>query len=227
MKKDLLEFFSLSPLKTCVIPNPVDIKKIHESIENSPNPYKPGSIHLVSVGRLNYQKGYDLLLKVLKLCLEKVKELHLTIVGEGSEEESLKKMAAELELGDSVSFIGHQDNPYPFMDHADLFISSSRWEGLPNAVLESLACGTPVLAFDCPGGTNEIIVDDKNGWLVPSEDIEAMSGKIVALVRQKKWLKFKNEALLPEKFICENVVKSYEKIIIKSNSDIISRSFAA
>ena len=210
-----------------MIPNPVDIKKIHESLENSPSPYKPGSIHLVSVGRLNYQKGYDLLLKILKQCLEKVKELHLTIMGEGSEEKSLKKMAAELELGDSVCFIGHQDNPYPFMNHADLFISSSRWEGLPNAVLESLACGTPVLAFDCPGGTNEIIVDDKNGWLVPSEDIEAMSGKIVALVRQKKWLKFKNEVLLPEKFICENVVRSYEKIMIKSNSDIISRSFAA
>ena len=145
--------------------------------------------------------------------MRKISNLYLTIVGEGPEENILKRLVNNLGVRNFVSFVGHQDNPYPFMAYADLFISSSRWEGLPNVVLESLACGTPVLAFDCPGGTGEIIREGKNGWLVPSEDWEVMGEKIVEIVTCKKWLEMPSDTLLPEKFSCQNVLKMYEELL--------------
>jgi glycosyltransferase involved in cell wall biosynthesis len=214
MKKDLINFFSLLPQKAIVIPNPVDTGRIDQILLNIHNPYKPGRFHLVSVGRLNYQKGFDLLFRALKKSLGMVSGLHLTIVGEGPEKNSLKRLAEGLGIMDSVSFAGHQDNPFPFMAHADLFISSSRWEGLPNAVLESLACGTPVLAFDCPGGTGEIIIEGENGWLVPAGDFKAMSRKIVKILESEKWQKFQRDSLLPEEYWCHQVVRRYEEALL-------------
>jgi glycosyltransferase involved in cell wall biosynthesis len=98
------------------------------------------------------------------------------------------------------------------MAHADLFISSSRYEGSPNAVLESLACGTPVLAFDCPGGTKEIICEDENGWLVPGEDIGAMATKLIKIVKKKAWNSLDAHSLLPSKHSIENVMAVTEQI---------------
>ena len=126
MKRDLVDSFSLPSLKATVILNPVDTEMIDQHLLHSRDPYQKGRYHLVSMGRLNYQKGFDLLLKVFKKSLKKVHDLYLTIVGEGSEEKSLKRLADQLGITDSVSFAGHQDNPFPFLAHADLFISSSQ-----------------------------------------------------------------------------------------------------
>jgi len=220
MQKDLIDHFSLRPDKITVIPNPVDVERIRQTILNGRNPYHNGKRHLVAVGRLNYQKGFDMLLKAFSQALQKSTDLHLTIVGEGPKEGSLKRLAANLGVIDSVTFVGHKDNPFLFMTHADLLISSSRWEGLPNAVLEALACGTPVLAFDCAGGTGEIIREGENGWLVHSEDWASMGEKIVELARGEEWLKLKTDSLLPEEYGCQNVVRRYEELLMKSRSDL-------
>jgi len=215
MQKDLVNSFPLPVENTIVIPNPVDSERIDQFLLGGHNPYRSGRYHFVSVGRLNYQKGFDLLLKAFDKSLKKIPDLHLTIVGEGSEEESLKRLADDLGVMDSITFTGHLENPFPFMAYADLFISSSRWEGLPNAVLESLACGTPVLAFDCPGGTGEIIRQGKNGWLVPSRDFGAMGEKIVELAKSNRWQDLQIGSLLPEEYGCQNVMKRYEELLMK------------
>jgi glycosyltransferase involved in cell wall biosynthesis len=218
MKRDLEESYSLSSRKTIVIANPVDSERIKQALLNRRNPYGPGKYHIASVGRLNYQKGFDLLLRAYKKSLRKTSNIHLTIVGDGPERTNLRELAGTLEMMDCVSFVGHQDNPFPLMAHADLFISCSRWEGLPNAVLEALACGTPVLAFDCPGGTGEVIREGQNGWLVPVGDLEAMSRKIVQIVQNKEQLKLEGESLIPEKYLCQNVVKRYEQLLARAHS---------
>ena len=215
MQKDLVNSFPLPVENTIVIPNPVDSERIDQFLLDGHNPYRSGRYHLVSVGRLNYQKGFDLLLKAFDKSLKKVPDLHLTIVGEGSEEEFLKRLADNLGVMESITFTGHRENPFPFMAYADLFISSSRWEGLPNAVLESLACDTPVLAFDCPGGTGEIIRQGKNGWLVPSRDFGAMGDKIVELAKSNQCQDLQTGSLLPEEYGCQNVVKQWEELLMK------------
>lgn len=216
MKKDLIRNFGIPPEKTTVIPNPVDTVKIRTLCRSDDNPYPPGKVHLVAVGWLIHQKGFDLLLRSLEYAVKQLPVFHLTIVGDGPQRESLTNMAEDLGVGKYVSFVGHKDNPFLYMANADLFVSSSRWEGLPNAVLESLACGTPVIAFDCPGGTSEIIHHGKNGWLVPAGDWSLMGEKIIELVKSKKWLELKSDQLLPEEFECSPVVRRYEKLLLGS-----------
>ena len=216
MKGDLVDHFSVSPERVTVISNPVDVERICEKASAEPNPFKDDKIHIVSVGRFNYQKGYDLLLSAYRRCLENISDVSLTIVGDGPELASMKRLAVSYGISEKVSFVGNKRNPFPYMAHADFMVSSSRWEGSPNAVLESLACGTPVLAFDCPGGTAEVITDEENGWLVPAEDCEALANRMVEIVQGRKWANLRGKALLPEKYSCQNVVAQWDKLLKKS-----------
>ena len=213
VKKDLERTFAFRPRKINVIPNPVDVERISQAKLDGPRRYLAEGRNLVAVGRLDHQKGFDLLLKAFHHTLQKVPDLHLTIVGDGPDKSLLRGIADELNIASAVAFEGYQENPYPFMAQADLLVSSSRWEGLPNVVLEALACGTPVVAFDCPGGTGEIIRDKENGWLVPAEDCVALGEKIADVMARRKYEGRRD--LLPSAFLCHHVVRAYEKLLME------------
>jgi len=208
MRKDLLECFSIRKAKTQVIPNPVDMVKVGEEIGKGSNPYGNGKKNVVSVGRLHYQKGFDLLIRAFERAARRDLRLHLTLVGDGPERERLKRLTDRLGAAARVTFAGHQDNPFPYMHHADLFVSSSRWEGSPNGVLESLACGTPVLAFNCPGGTAEILREGENGWLVQEGDWQGLGCKMTEAIDGKQNLKIR----LPEQYRIEKVTAQWEDL---------------
>jgi glycosyltransferase involved in cell wall biosynthesis len=214
MRNDLIENFDIQEDKIHVIPNPVDLHRIKGAAALEPDLLNRGRINIVAVGRLTHHKGFDLLLRAFKMALDKVPDLFLTILGGGGEENSLKGLAGELGVEDSVRFKGNRDNPFPYISQARIFVASSRYEGLPNAVLESLACGTPVLAFDCPGGTAEIIEEGRNGWLVPSEDVTAMKDRLIEIVRGEKWSDLERGNLLPERFHLDPVVRRYEEALL-------------
>jgi glycosyltransferase involved in cell wall biosynthesis len=93
----------------------------------------------------------------------------LIILGEGDERSALEALVGQLGLGQDVEMPGFVQNPYPFMTHASLFVLSSRWEGLPTVLVEAMSLGTPVVATDCPGGTREILRDERFGRLAPVE----------------------------------------------------------
>jgi glycosyltransferase involved in cell wall biosynthesis len=213
MGKDLLKHFSLSSDKIAILPNPVDVKAIRRAAFGAGSPYQKDKKNVVAVGRLTYQKGFDLLIKSIQRVMESAPDIHLTIVGQGPQNPSLRSLAAKLGVAQSVTFAGQQDNPFPFMTHADLFVLSSRWEGSPNVALESLACGTPVLAFDCPGGIGEVVEHGKNGWLVSSEDWEAMATRMCSVLKNGSWPQMDAEDLLPERHTCHSVARKYEALI--------------
>lgn len=216
MREDMVGLIPSAAGRILVIPNPVDGERIRKRLTGKRDPYVAGGRRVVSVGRLNRQKGFDLLLKAMQAAMKEEPGLQLSVVGDGPEKAALKVLSRDLGIQDAVTFVGHQDNPYPFMAHADLFVSSSRYEGSPNAVLESLACRTPVLAFDCPGGTREIITEGRNGWLVPAEDIRAMAAKLVEVVRNRAWEAMDSQSLLPEAFECGNAVRAYEAVFLET-----------
>jgi len=143
--------------------------------------------------------------------VKKNHKVHLTLLGDGPEKENLRKLINSLSLSDHVTLEGYQKNPYTYFSNADLFVLSSRYEGLPNAMLESLACGTPVVAFNCPGGIDEIIVNESHGALVPENDVQALSTAIEKQMRSHKHAK---GSLLPEKFDVKAVVPAYEKLAL-------------
>ena len=100
------------------------------------------------------------------------KKFHLTIIGDTVDKEYeryLHSLILEYGLVTSVTFLGYQSNIYKWYNNADVFVLSSRYEGFPNVVLEALYCKTPVLANNCKGGVNEIVINGKNGFLFDFE----------------------------------------------------------
>jgi glycosyltransferase involved in cell wall biosynthesis len=134
--------------------------------------------HVVAAGRLGHQKGFDLLLDAFAGVVRTLGRGTLTILGEGPERAALTAQAAALGIAPAVRLVGFQENPFAYFAAADLFVLSSRYEGLPNVVLEALACGCPVVAFDCPHGAREIVRDGVNGLLVRPGDEAALAAAV-------------------------------------------------
>jgi glycosyltransferase involved in cell wall biosynthesis len=168
--------------------------------------YDKNKINLIAVGRLAYQKGFDTLLDIMKQLDDRY---HLTLLGDGPNRKALIQYIKDNNLQNKVTLKGFVDNPYPYMRQADIFVLSSRFEGFPNVVLESNACNTPVIAFDCPGGTKEIIVENKNGWLVECQNVKKFIDKLTKLDYQKQI----NNSF--SKFKVEEIINQYESFFNK------------
>ncbi|MDB5693071.1 MAG: glycosyl transferase, group 1 [Alphaproteobacteria bacterium] len=163
-----------------VIHNPVDIEAVRaQAVEPLPN--APARPFIVAVGRLERQKGHDLLLRAFAASAGSAGH-ELIIVGHGQREAELRALAAALGIADRVRFEAFTDNPWAWVARARLFVFPSRWEGFPNALGEALACGTAALAADCRFGPRELIRHDVSGWLVPPEDAVALAGGLDRLL---------------------------------------------
>jgi glycosyltransferase involved in cell wall biosynthesis len=134
---------------------------------------------LVSVGRLVEQKGYDVLLLALQLAKNSL-DCRLIIIGGGPLLSDLENTARQLGISDIVDLVGWQTNPYKFVARADLFVLSSRWEGLANVLIEALACGCPVVSTNCRYGPEEILECGKYGALARVDDPVDLAEKIIS-----------------------------------------------
>ena len=159
-----------------VIFNPVISPSIYRHCSaSSPHPWlaDPDAKVIVSAGRLHYQKDYFTLLRAFARLAKEMGSVKLLILGKGEEEEALKKFASDLGILSKVDFLGFVENPWVYMKQADVFALSSRWEGFGNVLVESFACGTPVVVTDCSGGPRIITQDGALGRLVPvGNDVE-------------------------------------------------------
>ena len=125
---------------------------------------------ILGVGRLSAQKDFGTLLRAFAL-VRASRPARLVILGEGACRKELEDLADELGIAADVQMPGFVDNPLAFMGKASLFVLSSRFEGLPTVLIEAMACGTPVVATDCPSGPREILEGGELGGLVPIGDV--------------------------------------------------------
>jgi glycosyltransferase involved in cell wall biosynthesis len=165
--------------KLHVIGNPIDLAAVARAT-SGPLPSIRGKPALASVGRLGQQKGYDLLLAALPRVRARYPQVHLTILGDGPDRAELLHQAHALSVADAVTFAGFSRAPLPLVRAADLFVLASRYEGFPNAALEALACGTPVVLTDCPGANAELVVPGRDGRLAARVTPDAMADAILA-----------------------------------------------
>lgn len=158
------------------IPNGVDASRFRHG--GRARPRRPV---VVSVGRLESQKGYDMLIKAVKLCADGGVDAEFAIAGDGPQRQELEQKISGYALGGKVQFVGRTDDVSGLLAAADVFVSPSRWEGMPNVVLEAMAAGLPVVAT-AVGGTTELVVHGQTGLLVPPDDTRAMADALTALV---------------------------------------------
>jgi glycosyltransferase involved in cell wall biosynthesis len=143
---------------------------------------------IVTVGRLVKQKGYDILLKAFSFVTKK-QQCKLIFVGTGPLLEPLKLQVKALHMDQHVDFVGYQENPLKYMYNADLFVLSSRWEGLPTVLIEALACGCPVVATDCMHGPSEILGHGEFGKLAMVDNPASLSTEILSALTTKPEIK--------------------------------------
>ena len=210
--RDARSFFSSSIQENSrIIPNPVLVP------EYSGPALKSGasSKTLLAMGRLRQQKGFDLLLKAFAPLYNKFPDWMLEIWGEGEQKKYLEDLRDELGLRNRVRFPGLAKEHYKTISAADIFVLSSRYEGFPNVLGEAMACGLPVVSFDCPSGPSDLIQDGVNGLLVSPGNILQLSSSMERLMTSTDLRKSLGEQAqkITEIYSLDKIVQSWEELI--------------
>lgn len=198
---------------TQVILNPIDFNFIDSQI-NSDEIYDFEFI--IGVGRMDDNiKQFDHLMQAYSNSVLPEKNIHLLILGKGKYQSTLNDVRNGLLHCDKIHFVGFQENPYKYMNQALFFVLSSKFEGFPLVVLEALACGTPVISYDCPTGPNEIIKNRENGLLVTPQDKEKLTDAINLYVEDQSLYKHcKNNSKKSVEYLSmDNIGKQWESLI--------------
>lgn len=195
---DLVEFLGSGPdSRFMVIYNPSN-PKIPELTKDSVHwsaQMPESSLFAISMGRLSAQKDFTTLLKAMSVVQEH-HDLGLIVLGEGEDRAKLEAFVIEKKLR-NVYFPGFLENPYPVLSRASVFVLSSRYEGMPNALIDALSLGVPIVSTNCPTGPSEVLDGGKWGTLVAVGDSNAMAQAIVASLERSSDSVISSDALEP------------------------------
>ena len=174
------EYFSkIKKTKSHIIQNPV--------ASGLQEPYCGSrTLEIVGIGRLCYQKNFILLVEAFSVVVKKYEGCKLILYGRGPHKVQIIRRIKELGLQENVIFYGHAKNIHELIEKSAMFVLSSDYEGMPNALLEAMAIGMPVVSTDCyGGGPRDIIEDGKNGLLVSMNDKIALAGAMMKILENR------------------------------------------
>lgn len=191
---------------------------IHNAIIFNANKPQPGLVShqeqiIGTVGRLSLQKNHRLLLLATKLLVSDYPNIKVWIIGDGELRDELVSLVEQLGITRNVVFWGSRQDVYELLSQMTLFVLTSSWEGLPTVVLESMACGIPVVSTDIPG-VRELIKHGQNGWIVPGFDPAILAKQVRNVLSNSDILKTISEKayLDLEKFSIETASKLYDDL---------------
>jgi len=182
-----------------------------------------------ATGRLAKQKGFDVLIKAFKNVREKRPDAFLVIAGEGHERKDLKRLAGRLDLSNGVSMPGFVEDMPSFYGGLDLFALPSRFEGMPNVVLEAMAAEVPVVATDV-SGVADLIKDRRTGHLVPAENPEELASRIIEMLAGKDHrieLAKRARRLIETDYDIERMIGDLEEVLAEDHGHVRPRDVAA
>lgn len=215
VRDDLVKQLGVAAEKVRVIPNPVDIAEIRRLGEETPDePWLgPGAPPVIlGVGRLVPQKDFATLLHAFAL-VRRERQARLMLLGEGALRGELERLAAKLGVATDVALPGFVANPYAYLHRAAVFVLSSRWEGMPNVLIQALASGTPVVATDCHSGPREILDGGRFGRLVPVGDAEGLAAAITATLDGDQTRQTAQRLERAEEFSLEAIAPQYLAVL--------------
>jgi starch synthase (maltosyl-transferring) len=215
----MLQRAGISPHKIVTIPNGVDPTEIPQGpIDIRAELKLPDSCPLVvTVGRLTKQKGLCFLIEAAGRILKAQPDAHFLIIGKGELERPLKRQAARRGVAANVHFLGWRPDAWGVVASADLFVLPSLWEGMPNALLEAMASGVPVVATQV-AGSSEIIESGKLGVLVPPCHERILAQAILGLLSnpdRARQLGAAGQQHVLQNFAVERMVAAHEKLYLE------------
>lgn len=233
---DLIQKFHINSVKIIVSYNPYNIKLIKNMAGAKNSAKHKNIIRITNMGSLIDVKAQWNLLRVFKIIEKSFSNIELLFIGRGENEKYLKDMTAAYGLNEKVLFIGYVTNPFEYLNTSDIYVLSSKREGLPNALIEAMACGLPVIATDCSSGPREILAPKTNfqkkatimeraefGILVPINNGDKKTAE-EPLDEQEKILKQAIELLIKDGEIRNNYSrKSVERSLDFNIDNIIKR----
>ena len=168
--KDAARYFSRAIQKRgVVLDNPLDTSRIPARYEGE------RKRNVVAAGRLHEQKNFDLLIRAFARFYKTHHDYSLVIYGEGPEKERLQNTASSLGIAGAVELAGQSKTLLTDINDSGMFVLSSDYEGMPNVLIEAMACGLPCIATDCPiGGVRSLLSSGENGLLIPVGDEDAL-----------------------------------------------------
>ncbi len=183
-KKTILEnnpkLFPVDKIK--VIYNGIDIDSINQTAANE-NHSQHKEIQLVNLGRLEFQKNQEFLVRLSKKLKDKNVPHKMIIGGSGRLKEKLEHLVRQLDVTDTVELTGFIDNPISFMQKGDVFVLPSLWEGFGYVLAEAALCKKPIIAFDVSSNP-ELVIHQKTGFLVPLNNLDSFANKVITLYNQ-------------------------------------------
>lgn len=204
---ELRDDFGVAADRLYRLRNPVDIDPIRRAAGTLRR--HPGDgVRFVAAGRLTHQKGFDRLLDYFTALPP---QAYLTVVGNGPDEQKLRQMAKDLGIADRVEFLGFVQEPWSYYAGADAFLLPSRWEGMPNAALEALACGTPVIGTPESGGLGEVAdLNTGQGITIAAPGVAFVDAMLAVKAEPPKALR---NSLLPASFESGQAIAGFEGLL--------------
>lgn len=182
---------------------------------------------LISVGHLIHRKGIDYLAKVAHLVLSQATDWKWLVVGDGEEQPFLKQFIQENHLEEQLILVGRTFDVYSLLAKAQIYVMTSRQEGLPMCLLEAKALRLPSVSFDIPTGPNEMIEEGINGYLISPFDCEEMALKLLSLIQDPSLRQeFSNHAQSNlDQFKLERIIENWNKVLNTLLGEGDERSF--
>lgn len=200
--EDLRKNLGLQNANIVRIYNGFDVNAIRKAAEES-EPDIPQQAYIIHAGRFMQQKRHDVLLD----AWQKIKQPHLLVLLT-QDNVQLREMIEVRGLQDRVLIAGFKSNPYPWIKNAELLVLSSDREGMPNVLVEALACGTRVVSTDCPSGPREVMQGNLARWLAPCGNADALAELIQQALMEPRPV----EGSVPEQFTETHMAKAYEAL---------------
>ena len=203
--------FKIKKNKNILIYNPTNFKFIKKISKEKVDLkfFKTKRKKIISIGKLSKQKNFERLIEAANYLINELKKNYkFLIIGEGENLNILNKKIEEFKLKKNIKIIKFVKNPYKYIDKSDLVVQPSLWEGSSNILLEALSCNKRIVCFDIKGGTREILLNGKNGFIARYDDYKDLAKKISVSFDNKNNIDKRSLSL----FGVENNIEKYKKL---------------